>query len=565
MRKKSLIWTIIMLIGLSSIVCAYLFSQSLKAEADQNEDKKTKFSLSVATSKDVEVLDYSNIGINAYQDIFNTAKQAQIAQLIAAKKAAGHYKFPQILALSNPYLTNTTSVYIYFETEKVSKVSYQISAAGYPDFVGEANSSENEYETTHEFQAIGFVAGVKNTITLTVTDKEGNETTKTLTYTPPKLVSKDKNTLEVTDGTSEKALTSGLYTVFGDKNVSQRATYLVDNDGIIRGEYPILSYNSMRFVFDEQSMYYGISAEKIARINQLGQVEQVYDVGSAGYNLHHDFTLDKEGNLLALATSEEAEEKDNLVEDRIVQINTKTGKVKQIADFKALLPDLYQLATGIETITSYAGKWDPIHLNTIQYVEDGSIIVSSRETSTIMKLSNIEDALSIDYFISDESVWKGVGNYSNFVLEKESDFVSQLGQHSVTYVEDATLEEGQYYLYMFNNNSKIMDSRTNFDWSAYPDSFSDQSTDGDYSRYSKYLVDENKGTYELVDSLEVPYSAFVSSVQEMGDNLLVNPGLQGIFTEYDKNHQVIRTYQLSGDGVTSYRVYKYDFKGFYFK
>ena len=62
---------------------------------------------------------------------------------------------------------------------------------------------------------------------------------------------------------------------------------------------------------------------------------------------------------------------------------------------------------------------------------------------------------------------------------------------------------------------------------------------------------------------EVPYSGYVSSVQDLSGHTLVDSGLKGIFTEYDENHQAIATYQMDIEKFI-YRVYKYDFNGFYF-
>ena len=90
-----------------------------------------------------------------------------------------------------------------------------------------------------------------------------------------------------------------------------------------------------------------------------------------------------------------------------------------------------------------------------------------------------------------------------------------------------------------------------------------KSTTGDQSYYYKYLVDENKRTFELVDSQAVTYSGYVSSVQIDEGNLIVDSGSAFQTVEFDENKEVIQT--LIGTGDTWwYRVFKYDYEGYWF-
>ena len=49
--------------------------------------------------------------------------------------------------------------------------------------------------------------------------------------------------------------------------------------------------------------------------------------------------------------------------------------------------------------------------------------------------------------------------------ESNGSFSSAGGQHTVTYVTDDSLPDGQYYLYLFNNNLGYSESRPDYDWS----------------------------------------------------------------------------------------------------
>ena len=152
------------------------------------------------------------------------------------------------------------------------------------------------------------------------------------------------------------------------------------------------------------------------------------------------------------------------------------------------------------------------------------------------------------------------------MLSKESDFTSQYGQHTVTYVEDSSLPEGEYYLIMFDNNyfcEDSVDSHFTLADTVNESFYGDTSSN---SNFYKYLVNENTGTYDLVDSFPVTYSSIVSSVQYTGNNILVDSGMAKQFSEYDSDGNVIATFSYDPQGVLfcGYRVFKDDFSGYYF-
>ena len=65
------------------------------------------------------------------------------------------------------------------------------------------------------------------------------------------------------------------------------------------------------------------------------------------------------------------------------------------------------------------------------------------------------------------------------------------------------------------------------------------------------------------DSFEVPYSGYVSSAQNLETNTVIDSGFKGLFAEYDKDHELIASYTMNVEKFI-YRVYKYNFDGFYF-
>lgn len=482
--------------------------------------------------------------------IYNVANQSKIASSLNKEKQNPTYTEDNMFVKYNPYGTNTQSLYVYFTTEDAVKVSYTVHVddSFISDFTRNVAQSST-YQTIHEFQIIGLIPNSNNEITITLTKKNGSSVNKTMNYELGNLLGDEEVKLK-TDISDATKLSDGLYVILGNDSENTDFMYYYDNEGVLRGEVPILGYRSHRLIFNNDTIYYSISESKMAQVNNLGQVTNVFDLGQ--YKLHHDYVFDKKGNLLILATDTTQDS----VEDVIIKLNPSYSTVSKVVDLGDLLPKYKSICK-----KNSDNELDWMHINTIQYTKNDSLILSSRETSSIIKLKNISSAPEIDYMIGDSSFWKNTG-YEDLLYTKKGDFTIQGGQHTVTYEEDSSLKDGQYYLYMYNNNIGISETRSDFDWSSIGLTNS-KPYKGTTSYYYKYLVDEKKHTFELVDSFKVPYSGYVSSVQKMGNNTVIDSGFKGIFSEYDSDHKKIASFKMNMEKYI-YRVYKYDFDGFYF-
>lgn len=515
--------------------------------------------LTSATGSTIHVLNYSDLAIEKMADVYQLSTQEKIQEQLLQLIESQTPTFTQPLIVSNPFLTNTTGLYLAFSTDEAVKISYRIDAQGYPSF--EKNLKQNEeYATSHQYQIIGCIPNVDNLITLTATTQDGQQQQMQFHYTPPKLSTTSEMNYQLSKQESDESLSEGLFAVIGNQ-AGEKATYLVDNDGYIRAEMPIVNYNSMRLVFNnQQEMFMAVSDSKIVKLNALGQVKQVLDLANTDYLLHHDYILNDKNQLIALATSKTAKKQAGYVEDRIITIDLSTQEVTEIANFEELLPDLYQKATGIEEHSNNKGYLDPVHINSLQLTDNQQLLVSSRETSTILALKPDEQGIyQVEYMMGDEAIWQGVGECGQLLLEKEGSFTSQYGQHSITYETAEDLSAGQYYLSFFNNNSTIMDSRIDISLAEIADK-----TAGKTSKYMKYLVDEKTNSYKLVESFDVPYSAYVSSIQNYQNHIIVDSGQQATFAEYTSSGKMIQRFTQKTDTKYIYRVYKYDFKNYYF-
>ena len=531
-----------------------LFAALCGCMAETNEPVET-----VSIDPDIETIDIDTEtdGFTYYDLDVQEAIQSQIDAL----KEQDH-KMEDPLLIFDPYGTNTTSLYIWFEEEEASALSYTIQCDGYADFNRTLYSnSEDNTSSTHEHQLIGLVPGESNTITLSAKDSDGTLLEQVeFTVEAPQLSSGYPTQIEK-NTENDTELSEGLYMTFGLNYSYDGYSFLIDNEGTVRGELPLDGDMIENIMFYDDTMFYSVDLSKAVRVDRLGKVIAVYEFPE--YELHHDYVLNSDGEIIALAT----EYAKDSVEDIIIAIDLESGDVEKIIDFDEVMGDYKALTQPYSADSMWGSQdWDWLHFNSIQLVNEDEMILSSRETSTIMKFDNIYDDIKIDYFIGPENVWADTA-YSQYLLTKEGNFTNAAGQHNVVYETDDRLEEGQYYLYFYNNNFWSYESRSESISGSEGNSTSFQDDGNSISYYTRYLVDENEGTYQLVDSLSVPYSSIVSSVQWYGDELIVNSGMRTEFYIYDADGELLASYAYNDADESiflGYRIYKYSFTDFWF-
>ena len=460
------------------------------------------------------------------------------------------------LAVLNPFGTGSNGLYLYFETDMATKVTYTVHVEGsdISDFTADAaDISGQEFTKTHEFQLIGLVPGETNQVTLTITGQWGN-TRQIVTFTVdmPETSSGYSTRLEVENGDSDQAQSDGLFAMMR-VNGYLGYGFFFDNDGVLRYEMVLEGYGLDRLLFDGNEIITCVSSSKLARIDGLGRVTQVYQLD--GYDLHHDIGFGTDGEVLALAEVTGGE----TVEDRLLSIDLETGAVTELVDFSQLMEPYFETTRPVGPGDDFfwqAGEWDWLHLNSVQYMaEDDSVIVSSRETSAIIKVTGLHSTPTVDWLAGDERFWEDTA-YAGLCLTQEGDFVPHYGQHCVEYYADGE-EDGVYYLALYNNNYWSLNSR-DFTLEVADSVGTDLYGAGDEtSQVYIYRIDENARTYALVSSFDVPYSSIVSNASLCGDNWVVNSGVAMVFGEYDSEGNLIRQYTYNCT-MQNYRTFKYD-------
>lgn len=495
---------------------------------------------------------------------YDTGVQERLAGALDSLKASMTWTATTPLAVLNPFGTASNELYLYFQTDVATKVSYTIHVEDedIPDYTAyAADASGQEYNRTHEFQIIGLVPGETNQVTMTISGSWGNaRQIVSFTVEMPETRSGYATKLEVTDGSSDAAQAGGLFAMMR-VNGYLGYGFFYDNDGILRYEMVLEGYGLDRMLFDGDEIITCVSSSKLARINGLGEVTQVYDL--EGYELHHDIGFGADGEVLALAEEVDGE----TVEDRVLSIDLESGEVSEILDFTQVMQGYFDMTRPVTPTDDFfwqAGEWDWIHLNSLQYMpEDDSLIVSSRETSTIIKVTGIHSQPAVDWLAGDSRFWADTP-YADLCLTQVGDFVPQYGQHCVELL--AQEGDGMYTLVIYNNNYWSLNTRDDFEMEVADTVGTDLYGDGsETSQVYIYRIDENARTFELADSFDVPYSSIVSDGVhcDNSDNWVVNSGVSMVFGEYDPEGVLIREYKYDCT-MQNYRTFKYDMTGFWF-
>lgn len=495
-----------------------------------------------------------------YEEIYNLEHIEEIQEQYEALKDNLKYNLKNPLLIYDLYGTNKLGLNIYFKSDKKSYLEYTITVDDekISDFTQVLkNDKKNNLTKKHEYQIIGFVPGYINTLKLELKDKNNKVIeTKKLVLDLTKIETRSQTFADIEKGKSKEKLANGLYTVLGNETSYQPYTAMYDNDGVLRYEMPIINSRAFDILFKGGYAYFAISNSQMVKMSRLGKIEEIYEFGD--YLIHHDYAFNDEGNLLILGTSL----KKYVEEDVIIKLNLKTKKVTEVIDFENMFKSYVK--TCKKSITSQIDNkteaMDWLHLNSIDYV-DGDVYLSSRETSSILKVSNIETDPKLEYILSDEELWEDT-EFEDYVYDQEGDFKIHAGQHSVKYIPGS--KEGVYYLELFDNNYGNATSQPDFDYSKIGIK-NKKPFKGDASYYYIYEVNEKEKTFKLVDSIEIDYSGIVSSVQTLENgNVLTCSGTAGVFAEYDSENKQIRKFSLKLNSVFIYRVLKYDYKGFWF-
>ncbi|MDD6035419.1 MAG: aryl-sulfate sulfotransferase [Lachnospiraceae bacterium] len=564
MKKTALKALLIMTIISSVFLCVLLVMLVNQGKGDGKTVSKLKefqeqYEERKSDSKTIAPTVYRDFSkIENEEERYDTVRHTGVYDRIEALKRDGEYTKDAPLVIYNPYGINALSVYVYFETEAPVQVSYRINAqeSGNPTFFAECYAAE-QYSTVHEYLLLGLTANQNNRVSLVMKDAEGNSCVRTFYVLAGELFGTGKEKLSVGKGVSEEKLSEGLFAHFGNVTGDKEAIQLYDNDGILRGELALLSGSGKRLLFAEDCMYYNISGTQFAAVDRFGRAVRVYSI--EGYTIGEDYCLDEGQKKLLVTASRNAEEgKTVSVNDVVLSVDLASGDVKEVFDCGVLLREYKDICKKNEE-----GVLEWLNLNSIQLLEEGSVLLGAREPSAVLKVKDIYGIPMLDYIIGDSLLFDETG-YEDKVLAKEEEFESFFGANTIACVKEEKMPSGVYSLYLYDNHIAGTKSRPDLDYSFIGTELGSSLKKGTSSYFCRYLVNETAGTWQLTERVPVDYSGYMGSAQVTKDgHLITDTAGRFTYSEYDAERNLIRKYTAAGEDYLA-RVFKYDFKGFFF-
>ena len=389
----------------------------------------------------------------------------------------------------DPYQNSPLTALVLFETK--NEVAPKVTIEG----KDELSTFTHQFKKTkqHYLPIYGLYADKENKIKIEYTEK-GKKVSKEIKIKTGALP--DNMALPTSVTADKENLTNDLY-FYTPSSDGYTAAYDVNGD--VRW---YLSNNALWKVDKLKNGNLLLSTERLINnpyymtglyeMNMLGKIITEYSL-KGGY--HHDYYEMENGNLLI--ASDDFYNDDGTVEDYIVELDRKTGKIVNTFDLK----DILNMQDGkSENWTAY----DWFHNNSVWYdKKTNSITLSGRHQDAVINIDY--KTKKLNWIIGDSTNWSK--EYQKYFFKKvgDTDFEWQWSQHAAMITPEG-------YVFIFdngNNKSKIKENYV--------------SAENSYSRGVMYKIDTKKMTIEQVFEYGKErgsefYSPYISDVDYLGKN-----------------------------------------------
>ena len=413
------------------------------------------------------------------------------------------YKIENLNIIIDPYKSSPLTALILFETK--NDVTPKVTVVGKDNNTTITHTFQNT--TKHYLSIYGLYPDYENKVIIEYKEK-GKQIKKEVTIKTDKLP--DDFPLPTSVNSKKEELGTEFY-FYTPSSKGYSCAY--DMNGDVRW------YLTHYAIWDNTRLKNGnmlVSTERLINtpyymtglyeIDMFGKIYKEYSL-PGGY--HHDYYEMPNGNLLV--ATDDFDNKYGTVEDYIVELDRKNGKIVNKIDLKNIL----KMTDGkSENWTSY----DWFHNNSVWYDEKtNSITLSGRHQDAVINIDY--NTKKLNWIIGDSKNWSK--DYQKYFFKKVGEnFEWQWSQHAAMITKDG-------YVFLFdngNNKSKIKDNYVPADKS--------------YSRGVMYKINKKNMTIEQIWEYGKErgsdfYSPYISDVDYLGKNhYIVHSG--GIVKENGK-------------------------------
>ncbi len=384
----------------------------------------------------------------------------------------------------------------------------------------------NNYGENHDLIVLGLYPDYENTVSIIMTDKDGNERARTQTKikTNPLNIAAVPTYIKVNKVLFDK-MEPGL-TLVNDPGASEADTscpYMLDADGEIRwimdwrtspdllhigAQCGLQRLKNGNYLVGDANNY------QIAEVDILGNLIRKWDLKALGYNFHHEVVMGENDNLLVSVTKLDATLTNGKprIYDHIIELNATEGAMIKEWDLAQMLDSARYTTTDASlpgaSFGQTQGNW--AHQNAVQYW--GEDILASARCQGVFKYKRNGE---LSWIIAPHKDWRPEFNkYLLKPLDKNGNEITDpliiSGEKSS---EDFDWCWGQHTpVILPNGNILVFDNGYARNYVAKP--FSEP---GQYSRIVEYEVDETNMTVKQVwdygSTREDCYAAAMSSVE----------------------------------------------------
>ena len=376
------------------------------------------------------------------------------------------YTFDKPNVVVNPYGNSPLTALVMFETQKKEMVSVIIK--GKDKLTTYTHIFENKSKK-HYIPIYGLYAGTNNEVIIKIGNNEKKLNIKTNNLPKdivlPTSIKKDDSKL--TNNLYFYTPSAKGYTCAYDTNgdvrwyLKQTALWKIDR---LKNGHLLLS--TERLI---STPYYSTG---LYEIDMLGKIYTEYSL-KGGY--HHDYYQMDNGNLLV--ASNDFENEDGTVEDYVIELDRKTGKIIKKIDLKKIL----------DMNSGKSENWiqyDWFHNNSVWYdKKTNSITLSGRHQDAVVNIDYKTGKLN--WILGDNTNWNK--KYQKYFFKKEDGTQWQWSQHAAMITPEG-------YVFLFDNGNNKSKNKKEY-----------VKADKSYSRGVMYKLDTKTMTYLNMEKKEVAH------------------------------------------------------------